>query len=74
MSSCRKELKDSLSEIPGSSSTDVPVSICRNCRSRHAEVAASGKKMEASLQELDDMLKEYDMKRNSVEINRNAPQ
>ena len=28
----------------------------------------------ASLQELDDMLKEYDMKRNSVEINRDAPQ
>ena len=28
----------------------------------------------ASLQELDDMLKEYDMKRDSVEINRDAPQ
>jgi len=28
----------------------------------------------ASLQELDDMLKEYDMKRNSVEINHDAPQ
>ena len=28
----------------------------------------------ATLQELDDMLKEYDMKRNSVEINHKAPQ
>ena len=28
----------------------------------------------ASLQELDDMLKEYDMKRDSVEINHDAPQ
>ena len=28
----------------------------------------------ATLQELDDMLKEYDMKRDSVEINHNAPQ
>ena len=28
----------------------------------------------ASLQELDDMLKEYDMKRDLVEINRDAPQ
>ena len=28
----------------------------------------------ASLQELDDMLKEYDMKRDSLEINRDAPQ
>ena len=27
----------------------------------------------ASLQELDDMLKEYDMKRDSVEINHDAP-
>ena len=27
----------------------------------------------ASLQELDDMLKEYDMKRDSAEINRDAP-
>ena len=28
----------------------------------------------ATLQELDDMLKEYDMKKDSVEINHNAPQ
>ena len=28
----------------------------------------------ATLQELDDMLREYDMKRDSVEINHNAPQ
>ena len=28
----------------------------------------------ATLQELDDMLKEYDMKRDSVEINHDAPQ
>ena len=28
----------------------------------------------ASLQELDEMLKEYDMKRDSVEINHDAPQ
>ena len=28
----------------------------------------------ANLQELDDMLKEYDMKRDSVEINHDAPQ
>ena len=28
----------------------------------------------ASLQELDDMLKEYDMKRDSVEINHDTPQ
>ena len=28
----------------------------------------------ASLQELDNMLKEYDMKRDSVEMNRDAPQ
>ena len=27
-----------------------------------------------TLQELDDMLREYDMKRDSVEINHNAPQ
>ena len=37
-------------------------------------MALSDNVVAASLQELDDMLKEYDMKRDSVEINHDAPQ